>query len=91
MASKTVNGEAIPPPWHGLNDMSEKMRELFHDPEMAEINGILKSPAAYETTFDMVPEGTKILHTLTNRDIKKNGPKKGQAKVRVCRASTGST
>ena len=32
---------------------------------------------------DTLPAGTKVYETHTLRDKKKNGPKKGQAKVRV--------
>ena len=36
------------------------------------------------TTHKELPPGTKVYDTLILRDKKKNGPKKGKAKVRVC-------
>ena len=81
----------VPPPWVGLESMNEKMAELFAAAEWKEINGILEAKAAYEVPLDEVPKGTKILDTLTVRDIKQNGPKKGKPKVRVCVNGKGMT
>ena len=58
-------------------------RALFEPSDKKEIDGILDVKAARPTTIDEVPEGTKIHRTLTIRSLKKNGPKKGQAKSRV--------
>ena len=51
---------------------------------MKEINGLLDTGAAVEMLRDEVPEGKKIHQSLTIRNIKRNGPKKGQVKARVC-------
>ena len=74
----------IPPPWRGLHGASDHVKQLFMEAEMKEINGILDVGAAYEVKLKDLPEDTKIYGTLTIRNIKKNGPKKGTAKVRVC-------
>ena len=74
----------IPPPWMGLNNAPERIKQVFMEAEMKEINGILDVGAAYEALHKYLPAGTKVYKTLTIRDTKKNGPKKGQAKVRVC-------
>lgn len=76
-------GERVPPPWRGLKGSSADMQELFMAAEMKEINGILDTGSAYEVLHKDIG-GEKVYTTLTLRDIKKNGPKKGQAKVRVC-------
>ena len=73
----------IPPPWRGLHAAPEEVKKLFMEPEMKEINGILDTASAIETLLETLPPGTKIYETLTLRDIKKNGPKKGKPKVRV--------
>ena len=52
----------------------------------AKINGILDTASAVETLLETVLQqnpNAKIYETLTLRDIKKNGPKKGKPKVRV--------
>ena len=73
----------IPPPWMGLNNAPDHIKQVFMEAEMEEINGILDG-AAYEKAHKELPPGTKVYDTLTLRDKKKNGPKKGKAKVRVC-------
>ena len=83
--TKRAQKEAgIPPPWQGLNVAPDHVKQMFLEAEMKEINGILDAHAAYEKIRSELPEGTQIYNTLTLRDIKKNGPKKGQPKVRVC-------
>ena len=74
----------IPPPWIGLNAAPDDIKQIFMEAEMKEINGILDTMSAYEKKRKELPPGTKVYNTLTLRDTKKNGPKKGQAKVRVC-------
>ena len=73
----------IPPPWLGLDQVCEEQREAFWDAEWKEIEGILESSAAIPITIDEVPEGEKIVDSLTLRSEKKNGPNKGKKKVRV--------
>ena len=56
------------------------------EPEWKEINGILDTASALEVLLETVKKqypNVKIYETLTLRDIKKNGPKKGKPKV-VC-------
>ena len=74
----------IPPPWQGLHVAPDHVKQLFMEAEMKEIDGILDTGAAHETIRSELPDATEIYNTLTLRDIKKNGPKKGKAKVRVC-------
>ena len=62
----------------------DHVKQLFMEAEMKEIDGILDTGAAHETIRSELPDATEIYNTLTLRDIKKNGPKKGKAKVRVC-------
>ena len=78
-----VTGAAAKP-WLGLQHMDDTMRELFTPAEHKEINGILASGGAVEILLEDVPANATIIDTLTIRNIKPNGPKKGQAKVRVC-------
>ena len=73
----------IPPPWMPLRVAPKHIRELFEPAERKEIDGILGTKSAYEVVRDTLPAGTKVYETHTLRDKKKNGPKKGQAKVRV--------
>ena len=74
----------IPPPWRSLHSAPLAVQEVFMEAEMKEINGILDTGAAYEERLDRLGDDVKVYGTLTLRDTKKNGPKKGQAKVRVC-------
>jgi hypothetical protein len=74
----------FPKPWQGLNSAPEHIKQFLMEAEMKEINGILDAAAAIEVKMKELPVGTKIYTTLTIRDIKKNGPKKGKPKVRVC-------
>ena len=76
--------KGIPPPWVGLNNASEDIKKIFMEAEMKEINGILDTESAYEVKVKNLQPGEKIYRTLTLRGMKENGPKKGQAKVRVC-------
>jgi hypothetical protein len=80
---RAQKASGIPPPWMGLHGAPEHVKQDFLEAEMNEINGILDG-AAYEKAHKELPPGTKIYDTLTLRDKKKNGPKKGKAKVRVC-------
>ena len=73
----------VPPPWRGLHAAPDEVKQLFMEPEMKEIDGILDTASAIETLLETLPPGTKVYETLTLRDIKKNGPKKGKPKVRV--------
>jgi uncharacterized membrane protein len=83
--SATLDKAQIPKPWEGLDKVKdEETYEKLMEAEMTEIGGLLESGAAIECRLDQVPEGTEILQCLTIRDIKKNGPKKGKAKARVC-------
>jgi len=73
----------IPPPWMPLRVAPEHIRELFGKAERTEIDGILDTKTAYEVKLSDLEEGTEIYNTHTLRDMKVNGPKKGQPKVRV--------
>ena len=81
---KEQRASGIPPPWRSLRSAPLAVQELFMAAEMKEINGILDTGSAYEVRLDHISDNHKVYGTLTLRDTKKNGPKKGQAKVRVC-------
>jgi len=63
--------------------MVDEQRDRFSEAEWTEIDGILRTGSAIPTPIDEIPEGTIVLDSLTLRDVKKNGPKKGKTKARV--------
>ena len=79
-----VGADGIPLPWQSLKVASNEVQQLFQAAEWKEIQGILDTGAAYEVRVKDLPDGVKVYQTLTIRNVKTNGPKKGQPKVRVC-------
>lgn len=73
----------MPKPWQGLDKVEGELRDRLMESDKKEIEGILEHGAAVPIPLEEVPKGTKIIDSLTIRNVKKNGPKKGQAKSRV--------